>query len=225
MYWQEPTHTHDVTVNDSVVDMVFAIRCRELPVDHAHSLAKAIMVYLPWLREEIGAGIHSIHVAASGNGWMRPPRDDDLLFPSRRTKLRIRIPIEREADTRVLSSKLLKIDGHELAIGDARKKSLSALTTLFSRHMVVDATETEEAFLDRVAGNLKEMGVHPQKMLCGIENTINTPDRPLKTRSLMLAELRLEESAVLQTQGMGECRHLGCGLFIPHRGIAELKDT
>ncbi len=222
MYWQESSNNDTGNVAESVIDMVFAIRCSELPVDHAFSLSIAIMAHLPWIKEEEGAGIHSIHVAASGNGWMRPIHGDNFLFPSRRTKLSIRVPAGREADTRVLSGKLLEVDGHELAIGDARTRSLSTLTTLFSRHMVVDETETEEEFLDRAVENFKVMDVHPKKMLCGIENVINTPDRSLKTRSLMLADLRMEESATLQTQGMGGHRHLGCGLFIPHRGIAEI---
>ncbi len=222
MHWQESPNNDAENAAESVVDMAFAIRCRQLPVDHAYSLSIAIMAHLPWIKEEVGAGIHSIHVAASGNGWVRPIHGDNLLFPSRRTKLSIRVPVEREADARVLSGKLLEVDGHELVIGDARIRPLSTLTTLFSRHMVVDETEAEEEFLDRAAENLEEMGVRPQKMLCGIENTINTPDRLLKTRSLMLADLRLEESAALQTQGMGGHRHLGCGLFIPHRGIAEI---
>lgn len=222
MYWQESSSNETANAAKPTVDLVFAIRCRELPVDHAYSLSIAIMAHLPWIKEEEGAGIHSIHVAASGNGWMRPIHDDDLLFPSKRTKLSIRIPVEREADARVLSGKLLEVDGHELAIGDARTRSLSDLTTLFSRHMVVDEADTEEEFLDSAVENLKEMGVHPKKMLCGIENIIKTPDRQMKTRSLMLADLHLEESVTLQIQGMGAYRHLGCGLFIPHRGIAEI---
>jgi hypothetical protein len=40
----------------------------------------------------------------------------------------------------------------------------------------------------------------------------------------MVAELRPEESITLQQRGIGEHQHLGCGLFIPHKGIREVHD-
>jgi hypothetical protein len=40
----------------------------------------------------------------------------------------------------------------------------------------------------------------------------------------MLAGLRLEQSLALQRHGLGDERKLGCGLFIPHKGIGDLRD-
>ena len=40
---------------------------------------------------------------------------------------------------------------------------------------------------------------------------------------LMLAGLAPEESLALQWHGLGEERMLGCGLFIPHKGIGDLR--
>ena len=45
------------------------------------------------------------------------------------------------------------------------------------------------------------------------------------TRSLMLAELQPEESIRLQEDGLGPLRHMGCGIFIPHKGIEAVKKT
>ena len=50
-----------------------------------------------------------------------------------------------------------------------------------------------------------------------------TPEVSLLTRSLMLADLTLEESLRLQQQGLGTHRHMGCGIFIPHKGIDAVK--
>jgi hypothetical protein len=62
-------------------------------------------------------------------------------------------------------------------------------------------------------------------MLCGIEHLIHTPSRPVRTRSLMLADLTVEESVRLQQSGLGPLRQLGCGLFLPHKGISELHQV
>jgi hypothetical protein len=61
-------------------------------------------------------------------------------------------------------------------------------------------------------------------MLCGTETIITTPDKEIKTRSLMLADLSVEESVTLQMKGLGTHRWLGCGLFIPHKDIKEVKE-
>ena len=49
---------------DEIVDAVFAIRCRSLPVDHAWALSQAVQAALPWFAAEPEAGLHTIHGAA-----------------------------------------------------------------------------------------------------------------------------------------------------------------
>jgi hypothetical protein len=39
----------------------------------------------------------------------------------------------------------------------------------------------------------------------------------------MLADLTAEESVRLQEQGLGPLRQMGCGIFIPHKGIDAVK--
>jgi hypothetical protein len=40
----------------------------------------------------------------------------------------------------------------------------------------------------------------------------------------MVADLEAEESVALQQQGLGQGRMLGCGLFVPHKGIDTVFD-
>ena len=99
MYWQEDPTERPFEVPDDILDVLFAIDCKRLPVDHAHALAAALRGVAPWLKTEPGAAIHNIHVAGSQNGWERPASGGDQhLMPSRRTKLVIRIPKGRLAD-------------------------------------------------------------------------------------------------------------------------------
>lgn len=201
---------------------MYGIECRALPVDHAWPLSRAVTDALPWLKDDPRAGVHTIHVAESGNGWMRPGNPDDLLQLSRRTKLILRLPTERLTDARALTGRTLDVDGHRLTVGEVSERPLSDLTTIFSRYIVAGEAESEESFLKAMHAALRAMGITPKKMLCGIEHRIRTPDGPLRTRSLMLAELSPDESRRLQEQGLGTFRYLGCGLFLPHKGIQEL---
>jgi CRISPR-associated protein Cas6 len=224
MYWEETTEQEAPRVPTDVVDLAFSLRCRSLPVDHAWALADAVREILPWIAGEEGAGVHTIHVAASGNGWIRPERGDDVLYPSRRTKLRLRVPASRVEEAQQLAGKTLDVDGHALEVQGAEVRPLSPLTTIFSRYIVADDAGNEENFIEAVVAALRDLDIRPKKVLCGTQTTLATPDGDIQTRSLMLAELTMEESFRLQQVGLGPRRYMGCGLFIPHKGIREVKD-
>ena len=63
MYWQEDKQDEKRIVPDDIVDVVYNIACRCLPVDHAFALSQAIHETLPWFADEEHAGMHTIHVA------------------------------------------------------------------------------------------------------------------------------------------------------------------
>jgi CRISPR-associated protein Cas6 len=222
MFWQESDPEIPPQVPDDVVDVMFPLqKCRSLPVDHAHALADALLSAAPWLADEPRAAIHTIHVAGSQNGWERPAHDSEqLLLPSRRTKLGIRIPRARLDDLKVaLEGRTLEIRGSSLTLGPARERLLSAEKTLFARYVVADADEDEDQFLSRIASELQQRGIKVRKALCGKALSLRTPTGPLLTRSLMLAELSLDDAIALQQQGIGTHQTMGCGIFLPHKGI------
>lgn len=223
MYWYEQNPAETFRITDEVVDVAYAISCRCLPVDHAHDLRQALHQILPWLAEEGGAGIHPLHGAESGNGWTRPENPGDLLYLSRRTRLTLRLPRHRIDEAGALTGRELEIAGHRLVVGANSVRPLSPITTIFARHVVIGAQADEQAFLAAVVQQLGEMGIRPKKMLCGMEKVIATPPGGLRTRSLMLADLTVEESVRLQQRGLGPERQLGCGLFIPHKGVDEVR--
>ncbi len=222
MFWQEENKDEHYVVPDDVVDLVYRIECRALPVDHAWALSQAVCAALPWLEQEPTAGVHPIHVAESGNGWVRPGNADDLLCLSRRTKLVLRVPRQRIDAAQELVGFKLDVAGHALRVDQASLRRLSAITTIFSRYVVSADGLDEAAFLQTTLHELQAFGVRPKKMLCGMEKVIATPERPVHTRSLMLANLTQQESVILQQRGLGPRRLLGCGLFIPHKDIREV---
>ncbi len=223
MYWAENATEETGVIPDDVVDVVFGIACRALPVDHLHGLSEALCSVLPWFAEERQAGLHPVHVADSGNGWMRPEDPDALLYLSARTPLVLRLPRERAEDARVLIGRTLEVCGQALRIERAALRPLVAIQTVFSRYIVAAEGQDEQAFMVQAAADLEKLGIEPKKMMCGRETPVRTAGGAIRTRSLMLAELAPVESVRVQQSGLGPRRHMGCGLFIPHKDIAAVR--
>jgi len=213
----------DQTVAGDIVDAVFAISCRSLPVDHAYALSQAIQAALPWFATEARAGLHIIRAAESGSGWMRPEDPHTLLHLSQRTKLILRLPKHRLDAAAVLLGRTLDVAGHALRVDRLSLRPLSRITTLFSHCVMLAACGDESDFQLTASAQLDALGIQPGEMLCGRMTSIATPGRTLQTRSLMLAGLTLEQSVLLQQHGLGAEHKLGCGLFIPHKDIGDLR--
>jgi len=225
MLWQEDSKDSRELISEKVVDLAFEIRCQSLPADHLYALSQAIQQILPWLKDEPLAGVHSIHGAASGHGWQRPEGQNDVIYLSRRTKLMIRVPRQRLADSEALSGQILDISGNSLKItGTVSKKVLKQTPVLFARYVVADSNEDEETFLTQSVIALQNLGIRCRKILCGKTRHVVSPKEELFTRSLMVADLEPLESIVLQEQGFGTDKKMGCGLFIPHKGIRAVNE-
>ncbi len=222
--WQEEDE-NDISrfvVPENVLDLNFSIHCKSLPVDHAWALSVAIQKALPWFAEEEQAGLHLIYVAGSGNGWERPHGGSDTLYPSRRTKLVLRLPAERIDDGLALSGQTLRLDNTEIEVGEGKAHPLSATNTLYSRYVAItEPGQTENEFIAQQIAELKQAELRFKKVLCGKETRFALPDGELLSRSLLIADLPLKDAVRLQEIGLGPHRlkMLGCGLFIPHKAV------
>jgi len=223
MHWVEEKGEESTPTPDTVFDLAFTITCKTLPVDHAWALYEALSPLLPWLEADPIAGIHPLHVAESAHGWQRPEEPDALLHLSRRTKLMLRIPRERLAEAKKLTGNSVTVAGHAMTIGETSTQPLSRSTSLFARRVVIEESEDEEAFLRRQIDALHAMGVRPKKLLPGLSHTLQTPQGCLCGRLLSLEGLSLEESFTLQINGLGAGRHLGFGIFIPHKPLSNAR--
>lgn len=230
MFWQDQEdEKQQFVVPDNVVDLSFKVQCKQLPLDHAHALSQTIQQALPWFAEESQVGIHLIHGAESGNGWLRPQEPDAILSLSKRTRFMLRLPKHRVEDASKLAGKELNIADNPLVLSAPNQKPLSVLTTIFARYVVIqgmeNSLEDEEAFLNQAAEMLRKEGVQVKKMMSGRAHVLRMPDKDLYTRSLMIDGLKAEESIYLQQQGLGEGRLVGCGLFMPHKGIEAVGEA
>jgi len=224
MRWVETSNEEAVAFAPDVVDVAFRLSGRWLPVDHACALRSAVVKALPWLEDEPAAGIHSIHGAASGNGWERPGHGTgEMLSLSRRTRLVLRVPVRREEATSELCERRLDIDGCEVVTGARQPRPLKPAGTVFARYVVDQEGGDEERFVQRVASALEALSVPARKLLCGRSHRIVSAQRALTARSLMIADLGPKESLAVQCRGIGPDRLLGCGLFVPHKNIGPVR--
>ncbi|TVP79495.1 type I-MYXAN CRISPR-associated protein Cas6/Cmx6 [Thioalkalivibrio sp.] len=223
MFWDDDAPYDELAGLRDVVDVSFRIDCSCLPLDHAHALSTALLESLPWLETEELAGVHLIHGAESGNGWMRPQDPErDLLHLSRRARLRLRVPDARVDSAAALVGSRLDVAGFAVGIGEMNVIPLEPLPVVFARYVVSEPDQDEAAFLAEMAAELSRLGVPVSKLLSGRRHVLRVPEGMLHTRSLMVAELEPEESLRLQRSGIGPERAMGCGLFIGHKDIAPV---
>ena len=205
------------------IDAAFRLSGRWLPVDHARALRAAVVECLPWLDDEPDAGIHSIHGAASGNGWERPGNGPGaLLNLSHRTPLVLRVPARRAGDVAALCGRRLDVGGHALVVGALRPRRLKPAATVFARY-VIDEDDDEERFIESTAAELEARSISARKLLCGRSIRIESEHGPLVARGLLIADLDARESLALQYRGVGPGRLLGCGLFVPHKDTGPVR--
>ena len=225
MFWREDSDDEkQYQVPDEVFDLVFRLRGQTLDIDHAYALSRA-------LREQLDAetceriGVHGVRLAGSGNGWNRPQEIDAEIPLSRRSRLEIRVHRDDSDAVRRISNRRLELGRQAVEIGDCSVRMLSSLGTVHARAVCCDAEQTEEEFLQQVADELLAMGIEVSKMICGKSGRVRTDDGEIFTRALLVADLKPEESVRLQQRGIGAGRLLGCGLFVPHKGIDAVYTT
>lgn len=223
MLWDENEKKTEYVVPDNVVDLFYKIDCKQIPTMHAWELSQALLEALPWLDDEPEAAIQQIHGATTGNGWERPS-DDEVMHLSKRTRLQLRVPRHRVDEAALLTGKVLDIAGYTVAIGEPMVKTLNPITTLLARYVVVPDGLDEDGFVEWVASEFEKRDIKLRKVLCGISHIISTPDNAIETRSVMVADLDKAMSIAMQEQGVGPNRHLGCGVFIPHKGVKAVDE-
>ena len=223
--WQENEDEDKTTRSERVVDLSFKLDCKCLHVDHTAALHDAIHQALPWFRDEPLSGLHLVYVAGSQNGWMRPDEPNELLYLSHRTKLMLRVAQDKIAEAQALTGQILDIAGNNMEVGKATEKPVMPNDILYSRNVIAHDNDDENEFLTTSAEQLKQLGVRFRKLLPGKQLNLRGPEGVVRTRSLMVADIELSDSLILQEQGLGEGRTFGCGLFIHQKGIQAVSKT
>ncbi|MDH3858126.1 MAG: type I-MYXAN CRISPR-associated protein Cas6/Cmx6 [Gammaproteobacteria bacterium] len=225
MFWRDDNESeNEFQVPDDVYDLVFKLRGTSLDIDHAFALSEALQLHLKSDTYN-KIGVHGVRMAGSGNGWNRPDQIGAELPLSRRARLAIRVHRDDSDEVARITDKTLHIGSQQLAVGESAIRKLSTISTLYARAVCCDRDQSEADFLAQVAELLNAMNIRVSKMICGKTGEIRTADETIFTRALLVADLEPEESVMLQQRGLGEDQILGCGLFVPHKGIDPVNNV
>lgn len=198
----------DAAYRDVQFDLVGA----EIPADHGYRLFQELVAQLPWLADTPGVAVHPVHGSPSG-------RNENLVI-NRRVKLVLRVPKERIDDVAVLTGKRIDPGAGALVIGDMKARPLTPFGTLYA-HFVDMGDADELGFIEAATRQLADMAI-PAGMICGKRRKMMTPQGGIEGFSLMLHDVKLDQSLLIQERGLGGHRAYGCGIFIPHKSIKEV---
>ena len=192
-----------------MIDIVYDLKGGTLPREYAFELWCELVRALPWLEAESDAGLLPLRAAQSGGAMLLPQR----------AKLVLRLPQLLAQQARQLSGRILDVEGHTLEVGAMRERQLLAHPTLHAR--MVASSMDEKDFLQEMGVRLRELDISC-KWICGKRVELRAGEHTITGYSLVVHELRPEESLRLQQKGLGGERRYGCGLFIPYKEISSL---
>ena len=192
-----------------VVDIAFGVSGGHIAADYAYSLYRAVIDVLPWLEDEVSAGIHGLQGGT--------PTDRGTVIVGHRTKLVIRIPEARVSDAGALTDRRLKLADGFIDVRTPKTRALVPFAHI-NAHFVATGAAEENEFLEQVTGELEKLAIPPQ-FICGRSQSLTAGDRKIRGFSLMLYGMKPDQSIRLMETGLGQHRKLGCGIFLPHKSI------
>jgi CRISPR-associated protein Cas6 len=192
-----------------MVDAVFGISGDCIPANYPFALWHALARLVPELAAETSIGVLPLRTAGSAAGMLLP----------RRAKLVLRLPAALGGKVEALSGRELDVGGSPLRIGEGRLREIQPYPTIHA-HLVV-GTEDEVAFMAGVAADLAALGI-TASLICGRRNSLVDGDRGIHGFSLVIHDLKPEDSLRLLYAGLGSERRYGCGVFVPYKVISDL---
>ncbi|MDH2916932.1 MAG: type I-MYXAN CRISPR-associated protein Cas6/Cmx6 [Gallionella sp.] len=192
-----------------MIDAVFDISGETLPASYPFALWSALASHAPTLREHDMIGVLPIKIARSAGGMLLP----------KRAKLVLRVPADIAAKIEHLTGKSLEMGDATLHLGTGKFRPIQPYPTLHAH--LVTGHEDETVFLQEVTTRLAELGIIG-KLICGMRNCMESPDRTIRGYSLVIHDLKPDASLRLQYTGLGTDRRYGCGIFVPYKAISDL---
>ena len=187
------------------VELQFTFAGRTLPSDHGYGLYGAISRIIPEAHSADWLAIETIPGVARGDGVTQLDQE---------ARLKMRIPQDRVPLMLKLAGKRLEVDGHAIRLGAPQLYLLRPATALYARIVTIKGFTEPEPFLDAVCRKLDELGVKGEPAV-GPRRVVRVGKHKVVGFALAIHELSDEGSIILQEQGLGGRRRMGCGIFSP----------
>lgn len=198
-----------------VIDLAFELMGTTIPLDYGYGLFSALCNVVKQLHGDRRVGVHPIR------GIRHQPRRLTLVPQSR---LRLRLPSEEVATYLALAGKRIQLDGDSLAIGIPRVEPLRPAPSLTARLVTIGRLIEPLAFEESLRRQLAGQGVTAvPRLLPSTDPTregqptrriIRIKGRKIVGYAVGVEDLTAEESLIVQEQGLGSRRRMGCGMFV-----------
>lgn len=219
---------YNVRLVMSVVNLHFPVLGSTIRADHGYALYPSLAGLLSALhRPDAPVQIGPILGHYTGNG--------QLQLDPRRSRLRLRLPVEQIPLVLPLAGKGLDIDGHRVRLGVPQVLPLILAPTLIARMVTIKKGDRDKAgsracmepgaFLEAARRQLDTLGIEGE---AGIplarqeahagkakRHVLRIKGRRLVGYGLQVTGLTAEASIQLQEAGLGGKRKMGCGFFVP----------
>ncbi|GAB5605513.1 type I-MYXAN CRISPR-associated protein Cas6/Cmx6 [Sideroxyarcus sp. TK5] len=194
----------------SAIEISFDLHGESIPADYPRKLWAALLRIAPTLADSEDVGVISLR---------GPTNNGELLLP-KRSKLLVRTPLDMLDAVLALSEQALQIGDSEVRLGQGKTREIQPYPTLAAHLVVGPADEIE--FMQMVQTALDALEVQ-SKLICGRHHRLNTDGQDISGFSLVMHDLKDEDSLRVQYAGMGSGRNLGCGIFVPYKVISGLE--
>lgn len=204
--------TPTLTAAIPYVDLSFSVMGKSLPIDHGYGLFSALAHWQQELHHVESMSITAITGIPTKQGMMQL---------TDRSRLLIRLPVDKVRLVYPLAGKSLTIGKHKIRLGIPQMDFLQPAQTLRSHLVFIKGYQQPESFLEAAKRHLEQLGI--QGNLRILTKTDGTPKRKtIKIKrftvvgfGLEVTRLSDEDSLMLQRNGIGGKHKMGCGVFVP----------
>jgi CRISPR-associated protein Cas6 len=207
----------------ATIDLLFPVEGTQLPTDHSYGLYGALSRIVP---EFHTTGSRLRFAPVNGD---RGEKGTIRLFA--KSRLRIRLPAEEIGNVLPLIGRTLEIDGYAFGLKAPVVEPLHPATALRAKLVTYKELLSPTAFLELTQKRLDELGVRGEAGVSLTEKgqhageprrqVMRVKGRRLIGYALLVEGLTAEASLLLQEQGLGTHRRMGCGFFLPDRPRAS----
>jgi CRISPR-associated protein Cas6 len=213
-------------IHVTFVDLGFPVTGPGVPRDHGYPLYAALCGAVPALHGATWLGVHPL------SGTLL---DEGTLALRDHTRLFLRLPAERIPDVLPLAGRAIDIGSARLVLGAPNVSALVPAASLDARLVVIKLTDAPHrenqdlgretldiaAFAERYTAELKRqlaaLDIPSTPELCG-RHSITVSGKRIVGYSVRVSGLSADQSLVLQVNGLGGKRRMGCGMFRKTRG-------
>lgn len=202
-------HDNQMTIAiPEMIDAVFDVSGDRVPVNYPFALWEELTRLVPELAGDASIGVLPLRTTGSATGMLLP----------KRAKLVIRLPVSLAPHVASLSGQPLAV-GHPLRLANGRLRKILAYSTIHAQ--LVAGADDEVVFAESVSACLADLGI-TASLICGRKSSLVDGDRRIHGFSLVIHDLKPEDSLLLLYAGLGSHRKYGCGIFVPYKVISDL---